>query len=427
MMNEPEPQPQSPLAQRDERRALAIICAAVLIDTIGFGIIIPVLPAYLRDLTGATLPEATRIAGWLVVTFAALQFLFGPVMGNLSDRFGRRPVLLIAMAMFGVNYLLMGLATNLVTLFIGRALTGISGAIYAPANAYMADVSPPEKRAQRFALIGAAFGVGFILGPALGGLLGSFDPRTPFFVAAGLAGLNAVIGFFLLRESLPRARRRAFEWRRANPLGAFFALRKFPAVLGVIGAMFLWQVAFHIYPSTWSFFATLRYGWSEALIGLSLATAGVWMVVVQGALTGRIVRAIGERMTAFIGVASFVLAALLYVVIPAGWMVFLVQVVAAGQGVAQAAMQAIISKRTPPDQQGELQGGVASLMGLGAIAGPLAMTQTLAYFTDAGRAHPFPGAAFLLAAAIAALAGFVFAAATRPAPHDSLPEGAAAG
>ena len=407
--------------------AIIVILMAVFIDTMGFGIILPVLPTYLENLTGATLAEATRIGGLLIVVFATLQFVFGPFIGNLSDRFGRRPVLILSMVAFGVNYLLMGVATNLALLFIGRAFTGIAGAIYAPANAYIADISPPEKRAQRFALIGAAFGMGFIFGPALGGLLGSFDPRAPFFVAAALALANAGLAYVFLGESLPADRRRAFDWRRANPLGAVASLRKFPAVLGVIGAIFLWQLAFHVYPSTWSFFAMLKFGWGEQLIGLSLASSGILMVIVQGGLTGRIVRFMGERRAALLGFGSFILGSILYAVVPYGWMVFCVQLTSAWQGVSGAAMQSIISQRTPPDQQGELQGAVSSVNGLGAIIGPLAMTQTLAYYSDPARSPPFHGAAFALASVLALGACALFYASTRADRFAQLPRSAASG
>ncbi|MDX2236094.1 MAG: TCR/Tet family MFS transporter [Hyphomonadaceae bacterium] len=411
----------APSVAADERRAIALIFTAVLIDSIGFGIIIPVLPTYLSTLADVPLQEATRIAGWLMVVFAVLQFLCGPLLGNLSDQFGRRPVLLLSMAGFGLNYLLMGLAPDLVWLFIGRALAGVAGAIYAPANAYMADISPPEKRAQRFGMLGAAFGLGFILGPALGGLIGSIDARAPFFLAAALAFANAGIGYFVLRESLPIERRRAFDWRRANPLGAFRALARHPTVIGVAFAIFLWQLAFHVYPSTWSFFAALKFGWGEAMIGLSLASSGLLMAIVQGGMTGRIVRAFGERRAAFYGFASFISACLLYTIIPYGWMAFLVQPIAAGQGVGGAAMQAIASQRTSAEEQGELQGGIASLNGLGAIVGPLAMTQTLAWFSEPTRGAPFYGAAFLLAAALALAAAAIFERTTRSDRSMALP------
>src|SRR6185295_6084282 len=261
--------------------ALLFIFLTVLIDSIGFGIIMPVMPQLLVTLTGATMAHATLIAGWLLTTYALLQFACGPIMGNLSDRFGRRPVLLASLAAFAFDYMLMGLAPTVGWLFLGRAIAGIAGAVYSPAMAYIADVSAPEKRAQSFGVMGAAFGLGFIIGPALGGLLGELGPRAPFFAAAGLAGINFLYGLFVLPESLPKERRRKFEWSRANPLGTLTALKRYPAVMAIAGAVFLWQLAHQVYPSTWAFFAKIRFQWTEIEIGASLAFVGILMAFTQ--------------------------------------------------------------------------------------------------------------------------------------------------
>src|SRR6185503_7565026 len=263
------------------KHALVFVVVTVLLDIVGFGLIIPVLPRLLVELTGDSVSQAAIDGGWLAFVYAAMQFVCAPVLGNLSDRHGRRPVLLFAVGALGVDYVVMGLAPTLAWLFLGRAISGMAGASFTPAYAYVADVSPPEKRAQNFGLISAAFGVGFILGPALGGFLGTFGTRTPFFAAAALSLVNLLYGTFVLPESLPLEARRPFDWRRANPLGTLLQMRKHPVVLGLLGALFLWMVAHQVMPATWTFYTKFRFGWSEMMIGASLAAAGVVMAVSQ--------------------------------------------------------------------------------------------------------------------------------------------------
>ena len=386
---------------RARRNPLAFVLLTVLIDTMGFGIILPVLPQLIIEIGGLDVSGATRVGGFLIVTYAVLQFVFGPVMGNLSDAYGRRPVLLISLFAFGVNYALMGLAPTLAWLFLGRALTGIAGAVYAAANAFVADVSPPEKRAQSFGLVGAAFGLGFILGPAAGGLLGEAGPRAPFFAAAALAGLNFVYGLLVLPETLPRARRRPFLLARANPLGTLRAFRGQRTVLGLALAAFFWQFAFHVYPATWSFYAIAKFDLSPAEIGMTLALSGLSMTIVQGGLTGRVVAAIGEGRAALVGVTTGVLGFLAYAFVPESWMLYPILALGGLQGLAMPSINAIMSKQLAQERQGELQGGMASVMGLAAIAGPIALTQTLAHYSAADAQPYFPGAAFLLAAGLA--------------------------
>ena len=380
---------------------IAFVLLTVLIDTIGFGIILPVLPRLIMEVAHATVSEATRISGFLLLVFAGLQFAFGPVMGNLSDAFGRRPVLILSMLAFGVNYGLMGLAPSLPWLFLGRALTGIAGAVYAPANAYIADVTAPEKRAQSFGMVGAAFGLGFVLGPALGGFLGEIGPRAPFFAAAGLALLNSIYGFFVLPESLPPERRRPFDLARANPLGAFRAFSGQPAVMRLATCALFWQLAFQVYPATWSFFVMAKFQLSPGEIGATLAFSGLSMAFVQSMLTGRIVRRIGERRTAPLGVCAGMIAFVLYAFVPQSWMLYPLLLVGGIQGVAMPSMNALMSRELGPERQGELQGGMASVMGLASIIGPLTLTQALAHFSAPDARVHFPGAAFLLAAAYA--------------------------
>jgi DHA1 family tetracycline resistance protein-like MFS transporter len=383
------------------RHALAFIFFTVLIDTIGFGIILPVMPRLLTALTGETTAQVTLIAGFLLTTYAVLQFVCGPIMGNLGDRYGRRPVLLLSLAAFGFDYLLMGFAPNVAWLFLGRAVAGVAGAVYSPAMAYIADVSPPEKRAQSFGVMGAAFGIGFILGPGIGGLLGSLGPRAPFFVASALAGLNFLYGYFVLPESLPRERRRKFEWSRANPLGTLMALRRYPAVIAIAGAVFVWQLGHQVYPSTWAFFAKIRFQWSELEIGASLAFVGILMAFTQGYLTGKIVPRIGEHRAILLGVGSGVLSMLILAFATQSWVAYAGMAAGLLQGLAYPSMNAIMSKQVPPNEQGELQGGVASMMSLTTILGPLIMTQTLGRFSAPGAPIYFPGAAFILASALA--------------------------
>ncbi|UPT61980.1 MAG: TCR/Tet family MFS transporter [Hyphomonadaceae bacterium JAD_PAG50586_4] len=409
------------------KHALAFIFFTVLIDTIGFGIIMPVMPQLLVELTGQPLAYATLMSGFLLTTYAVLQFVCGPIMGNLSDRFGRRPVLLLSLAAFAIDYMLMGFAPTLAWLFVGRAIAGMAGAVYSPAMAYIADVSAPEKRAQSFGMMGAAFGVGFIVGPLIGGLLGELGPRAPFFAAAGLAALNFAYGYFVLPESLAKERRRPFEWKRANPLGTLLALKRYPAVMGLAGAVLLWQLAHQVYPATWSFFAKIRFDWSEAAIGASLTFVGVLMAFTQGYLTGKIVPRIGEQRAVIIGLVSGAASMLMLAFATQAWFAYVAMAAGALQGLAYPSMNAIMSKQVPPEQQGELQGGVSAMMSLTMIFGPLVMTQILGRFSGAGAPISFPGAAFLLAA-ILALCALLIVLRLRRAPEPSrLPETGAAG
>ena len=388
---------------RRERSPLIFVFLALMIDTIGFGIIMPVLPQLIMQISNVDVGAAARIGGALLAVFAGLQFLFGPVIGNLSDRFGRRPVLLTSMLVFGTNYALMGFAPSISWLFVGRALTGISGAIYAPANAFIADVTPPDKRAQGFGLIGAAFGFGFILGPAIGGLLAELGPRAPFFAAALLALVNFAFGFFVLPETLPRERRRPFDLKRANPLGTLRAFRGQPFVLGVVIAAFFWQLAFQVYPSTWSYYAIAKFDLSARAIGATLAMTGLSSALVQSTLTGRAVKMLGERRMALFGVAWGCVMFLSFAFITQSWMLYPVLALSGLQGFANPSINALLSRELGPERQGELQGGMASVIGLSSIVAPFSLTQTLAQFTGPNARYVFPGAAFVLAALLASI------------------------
>lgn len=395
------------------RTSIIFIFITRLIDSIGFGIVMPVLPQLLLELGSPDLASAARTAGVLLVIYALLQFLCGPLIGNLSDRFGRRPVILFSLLAFGIDYLLMGVAPSIAWLFLGRAIAGIAGAVYVPANAFVADITPPEERARAFGTVSAAFGIGFILGPAIGGLLGELGPRAPFFAAAGLAGVNVVFGLFVLPESLPPSRRRAFSWKRANPLGAVLALHHYPTVLGLALVTLLTLIGTNVYPSSWAFFTSIRFDWSPAMIGLSLAVTGVGMAVVQLTMTGRFVKRFGEWRTALLGLWMAIAAYVAYAVIPKGWMVFPIALGSSLQALCFPALNAMMSSRVRADQQGELQGAVSSLTSVAAIVGPFAMTQSLAYFTAPQAPVHFPGAPFVLAALLTLTALSVLKATAR--------------
>jgi DHA1 family tetracycline resistance protein-like MFS transporter len=395
------------------KNALVFVVITVLLDVIGFGIIIPVLPNLLIELTGVTVSQAAIYGGWLGFVYAALQFLFAPVLGNLSDRFGRRPVLLYAVASLGVDYLIMGFAPTLAWLFVGRGLAGIAGASFTPAYAYVTDISTPEKRAQSFGMVSAAFGVGFILGPAIGGLLGELGPRAPFFVAAGLSLVNFLYGFFVLPESLPAERRRRFDWRRANPLGTLLRMRGHPEVGGILGALFLWALAHQVMPATWAFYTKFRFAWSEATIGASLAVAGTVMALAQTTLLRLLVPRIGERNTALLGIVVAAIGYLGYGTATAGWMMFAWLGSWFLGAMVMPSSNALLSKRVEHDAQGELQGAVASLYSLSAILGPPLMSQLFGRFSAADAPVHLPGAAFLAASLIALLCFTLYWVSTR--------------
>ncbi len=380
--------------------AVPIVLAILLIDSIGFGIVLPVLPGLIVHLGHVSLPEATRIAGYMLVAYAGAQFFAGPVLGNLGDRFGRRPILLFSAIAFALDYLFMAAAPSLVWLFVGRLIAGVAGATYGPANAVLADVTEPAKRGATFGLMGAAFGLGFILGPAIGGLLAGFGTRAPFIVAAALAGLNAIWIFWRLPETLPPERRRPFRWRDAHIWGAFRPLFHAGGATAILIVALLWQIAHTVYPATWAFWAGLARHWDAAQIGWSLAAAGLAMAVAQAVVTGRAIARFGEARTVVIGMLVGGLSFLLYVFVRADWQVYAVIFVSALQGLVWPSINALLSRMTDASHQGALQGGMASIASVAAIVGPLAMTQALAFGAERGQ----PGGAFLLAFILVACA-----------------------
>ena len=380
------------------KHALAFIFVTVLLDSIGFGIIMPVVPQLIMDVSGEPLSSAAQYGGWLMFVYAAMQFFSAPVLGNLSDRFGRRPVLLLSLLLMGGDYLLMGWAPSIAWLFLGRFIAGISASTYGIANAFIADSFPPEERAKNFALMGAAFGTGFIVGPVIGGFLGEFGPRAPFYAAAALAFANVLYGFFVLPESLKPENRRRFEWKRANPFGAFNQLWRYPMVMGLVFAYFFYLIGHHSLPSVWSYFAIEKFGWSPTEIGFSLGAVGVCMIVVQTYLIRRFLTRYGTERTAHIGLTMTIIAFLGYAFVPFGWMMYIVIVVGAAQGFIGASLQSLMSNQVPADSQGELQGALGSMASLVSILSPPFMTQTFAWFSAADAPIYFPGAPFLAAA-----------------------------
>ena len=403
--------------------ALVFVAITVLLDVIGFGLILPVLPSLLMSLTGAGVSQAAIYGGWLTFTYAIMQFVCAPVLGNLSDRFGRRPVLLYAVGALGVDYLIMGLAPTLGWLFLGRTISGMAGASFTPAYAYVADVSPPERRAQNFGLIGAAFGVGFILGPALGGLLGGLGPRAPFFAAAALSLFNFAYGFGVLPETLSTAQRRPFHWKRANPLGTLAQMRRHPVVLGLLGALFLWMLAQQVMPSTWSFYTTYRFGWSARSIGASLALVGLIMATSQATFLRLLVPRLGERRAALTGIAIAAIGYVGYGTATASWMMLAWLATWFFGATVMPTTNALMSHRVMADAQGELQGAVASLFSLSSILGPPLMSQLFGRFSGPGAPLHLPGAAFFAAALLTGTCFVLYWSVTRqPLPSAPRPE-----
>lgn len=388
---------------RTARRAFIFIFCTRLLDAISFGLIMPVMPELLMEVGRMSLAEATRIGGWLFITYAALQFLFGPLMGALSDQFGRRPIIFLSLAAFAADYVLLAVAPTLMWLFVGRAIAGVAGAVYAPANAFAADITAPEERGKMFGRLGAAFGLGFIIGPALGGLVGELGPRAPFVLAAVLSAANLVFGYLALPESLPPERRRRLEWRRANPLGGLLALGRYGGVIGIILAYFLFALAFNVYPGTWSYYAEAKFDWSSAMIGLSLMCTGTFMALVQFNLTGPIIKRLGEAKTALLAMCVAIGGCIAYAFIPYGWMVFVVQPLVSLQALVFPSINALISRRVSASEQGALQGVMGSMTALGSMFGPVMLTQTLAHFTEENAPIYFPGAAFALAGMLMAV------------------------
>jgi DHA1 family tetracycline resistance protein-like MFS transporter len=401
------------------RLALVFILVTVAIDSIGIGIIFPVMPQLLTEVTISDLSHSALWGGVLATAFAAMQFLFGPVVGNLSDRFGRRPVMLAALAVMAVDYVVMAVAGSVWLLLAGRIVAGIAASTYATAGAYIADVSAPEDRARNFGLMGAAFGIGFVLGPLIGGAASLIDTRAPFWAAGAIAAMNLCLGWFVLPESLAEANRRAFSWTRANPLAAFRAIGHLPGLRRFLLLMFVFTVAMTTYPAIWSFYGAERFGWDGWWIGISLAIYGVSMAASQALLVQPAIRRWGETRTAAYGMALDAVAFLFYGFVTSGFWALVFTPVTALSGVAGPAMQALMANATPDDQQGELQGVLAAVAAVATSLAPLVLTAVFFQFTRDGAAIYSPGAPFLLSAVLMVACVAILVAGPRARPETA--------
>ncbi|MFS0490937.1 TCR/Tet family MFS transporter [Leadbetterella byssophila] len=385
-----------------KKAGLAFILVTVLIDVIGIGLIIPIMPALYQELTGGTISESSTYSAYLVFAYSLMQFIFSPIIGGLSDQYGRRPILLLSLFGFGLNYLFMALAPSLVWLFVGRIISGITGASFATANAYIADISSPEKRAQNFGLVGAMFGIGFIIGPALGGLLGELGTRVPFYVAGALSLANWLYGYFFLPESLVEEKRRKFDFSRSNPLGSVMNLKKNKFVFALVTALFLVYVSGFAVQGTWAFYTIEKFHWSEAQIGISLAVLGLLGAIVQGGLIRYAIPKFGAEKALFLGLACNMIGQLGFGLVADGWMLYAAMAIHAISGLANPAFQGIITAKVAPNEQGELQGGLTSLMSIAAIVGQPLMLGLFRMFTKEDAPVYFPGMPFLVGAILSA-------------------------
>ncbi|MCW5909852.1 MAG: TCR/Tet family MFS transporter [Cyclobacteriaceae bacterium] len=386
--------------------ALTFIFITLLIDVIGLGIIIPIMPdliielAHLDANASGSLSYASKMGAWLLFAYAFIQFLCAPVIGALSDNYGRRPVLLGSLMGFTIDYLFLSFAPNITWLFVGRVVAGIMGASFTTGGAYIADISAPEERAKNFGLIGAAFGLGFIIGPVLGGFLGSIGLRVPFMVSAGLTFLNFLFGLFVLPESLKPENRRKFEWKRANPIGTLLSLKRYPLIIGLMGSLTFLYIAAHAVQSNWPYYTKEKFGWELKEVGISLAVVGLAFAIIQGALIRVIIPKLGQLRSVNAGMTLYTLSFVLYAFASQGWMMYGIIVIYCLGSIAMTGIQGIMSGIVEPNAQGELQGGFTSLMSLTAIIGPLLMNYVFSYFVSAESPVYFPGAAMMLGAVL---------------------------
>lgn len=384
------------MKKSQKQAAIGFIFITLLIDVIGLGIIIPVMPKLIQELLHVDVSEAAKYGGWLIFAYAITQFLFSPLVGNLSDKYGRRPVLLLSLFGFSLDYLLLAFAPTITWLFVGRIIAGITGASFTTASAYIADISTDENRTKNFGMIGAAFGLGFIIGPVIGGLLGHFGSRVPFYAAAILCLLNFLYGYFILPESLPKKHRREFDIKRANPIGSFINLKKYPKLIGLILAVFLLNIASHAVQSNWSYFTEYQFNWNETMIGISLGVVGLLVGLVQGGLIRWVNPKLGNVKSIYVGMSLYTLGMFLFGFATESWMMFLFLIPYCLGGIAGPALQAVIASQVPPNEQGEIQGTLTSLMSASAIVGPPLMANVFYYFTHNEAPFKFAGAPFIL-------------------------------
>lgn len=401
---------------QNRNAGMRFILITVLLDMLGIGVIIPVLPKLVTTLYGGDISTGASVFGWFVASYALMQFVFSPVLGNLSDAYGRRPIILSSLLGAGLDYLLMAFAPTWKWLFIGRVISGITGANISAANAYIADVSAPEDRAKNFGLIGACFGVGFILGPALGGLLGSYGLRVPFMAAAGLNLLNALYGFFVLPESHAKENRRPFDWKRANPLASLQGLTRYPVVLGLTAVIALERIAHDSLPSVWVLYTTYRFNWTELENGLSLTLVGIMFAIVSAGLTGKMVKKLGERKAVIFGLIVGSISFLVYGLATKGWMMYAMIVLGSIGGIGGAAIQSLITKLVSASEQGAVQGVISSIQAVAAIIGPLMATNLFAYFTSPAAPVHLPGAAFIASSMLVAISALLAIRSARAKP-----------
>ena len=377
--------------------AVGFIFITLLIDITGWGIVIPVVPKLIQELIhNPDLSVAAQYGGWLSFVYAGMQFIFASVLGGLSDKFGRRPIILFSLLGFSINFFIQAIAPSIFWLFVGRILSGVTGASITTASAYIADISTDEDRSKNFGMIGAAFGVGFIIGPVIGGLLGQYGARIPFYAASGLCLINFLYGLFILPESLDKSHRRAFNWKRANPVGSLLQLRNYPQILGLIAALIFVYIAGHAVQTNWTFFTMYKFNWSEKMVGISLGVAGFMAAFVQGYLIRFIQPKLGNERSIFYGLLLYALGMILFAFATESWMMFAFLIPYGLGGIAGPALQSVISSQVPKNQQGELQGALASLVSLTAIIGPPLMTNTFYFFTHDAAPFKFPGAPFFL-------------------------------
>ncbi|OPC43425.1 TCR/Tet family MFS transporter [Elizabethkingia anophelis] len=385
------------MENKKTKTAIGFIFITMLIDITGWGIIIPVIPKLIEELIHGDISEAAKYGGWLSFAYAFTQFIFAPLVGNLSDKYGRRPIILISLLGFAIDYVFLALSPNIIWLFIGRVIAGMTGASITTASAYIADISTEENRAKNFGLIGAAFGMDFIIGPVLGGLLGQFGSRVPFYAAAVLCLINFIYGYFILPESLDKDHRRAFEWKRANPIGSLFMLKKHPKISGLILVLILVYIGAHAVQSNWSYFTMYMFGWKEKEVGLSLGLIGLLVGLVQGVLIRWINPKIGNERSIYYGLGLYAIGMLLFAFATESWMMFAFLVPYCLGGICGPALQSVITGNVSKQEQGELQGALTSLMSATAIIGPPLMTNLFFYFTHDQAPFQFPGAPFFLA------------------------------
>ncbi|MDA8731053.1 TCR/Tet family MFS transporter [Flavobacteriaceae bacterium] len=385
------------MKKNKNQAALGFIFITMLIDVIGWGIIIPVIPGLIEELIQGEISEAAKVGGWITFAYAITQFIFAPLIGNLSDQFGRRPIILISLLGFTLDYILLALAPSITWLFIGRIIAGITGASITTASAYIADISTIENRAKNFGMIGAAFGLGFIIGPVIGGLLGQYGARVPFYAAAALCFLNFLYGYFILPESLPKEKRSVLNLKKANPIGSFLHLKKYPKLIGLASSMFLLYVASHAIQSNWSFFTMYKFNWDEKMVGISLGVIGLFVALVQGVLIRWVNPWLGNEKSIYAGFFLYSLGMLLFTFANQSWMMFIFLIPYCLGGIAGPALQAVISIQVPETEQGKIQGTLTSLMSASAIVGPPLMTGIFYYFTKEQTPFEFAGAPFLLA------------------------------